>query len=67
MYINSQKVNITKAYTFPTTGSNEVTFKLTEQINFDYLFKDITALTSIKILPVNSNSILEIESMKNPF
>ena len=64
IYINKTKIKFSKEYKFEEAKTYEVQFKLYEEINMDYMFKDVTDLTSVIML---SNDNLGISSMKSAF
>ena len=64
LYINKTKIKFSKEYKFEEAKTYEVQQKLYEEINMDYMFKDVTDLTSVILL---SNDKLRISSMKSAF
>jgi len=65
IFIDNEKINYTKEYTFSSTGVHLVEYKLYQKsINIDYMFKDITSLILIEM---SSDSQIYIESMSQSF
>ena len=64
IYINNEKIKNTKLYRFSSFGMNNVTFKLYENIQMDYMFQNAYYLFSVEM---NTNKNAKILSMKNTF
>ena len=63
--INEKKIGqYQKEYIFENTGENKIIFELYDDIDMDYMFKDIKALKSIELI---SKAEAKILSMKNSF
>ena len=64
IFISKKQVEFTKEYSFDNVGEFEVTFKLYDKINMNYMFKDVTTLKSIIMV---SNKDAQITSMVSTF
>ena len=64
IYINKKRVKYSKEYKPDGLGKLEVKFQLYSKINMDFMFKDISTLTSVIMI---STSNLDITSMVSTF
>ena len=64
MYIDGKKVNFSKEYQFDSVKEHKLKIKLYDDINMDYMFKDIIDLISVDM---NSHKKCKILSMKSTF
>ena len=65
IFINGKKLKqYQKEYIFDNLGDNRIKFELYEDLNMDFMFKDIKTLKSIELI---SNHEAKILSMKNTF
>ena len=62
IFIDNKSIQYMKFYLFPQTGENEVKFELYEDISIDSMFKDVSALISVKMITKNNLKILSMES-----
>ena len=61
-YINETKINNSKIYKFNTEGIYIIKFILNEEINMDYMFKNIESIETIKMSSNTNDKILSIKS-----
>jgi len=64
MFIGKEMVDFQKEHIFNESGIYEVKFKLYSKFNMDYMFKDVSALTSVIMI---SNNDAHITSMISTF
>ena len=64
IYIDNKKVSFTNEYKFNKAGLHNITYVLYEDINMDYMFKDVPELTSIILF---SEKNAKIKSMISAF
>ena len=62
IYIDGEEQKFTKKYLFPSIGSYEIKFELTDEINMDFMFEDVTALTRVEMFSENNLKITRFES-----
>ena len=63
LYIDEQKINQNlKEYIFNSSGAHKIKIDLHEDINMDYMFKDITNLINIEMFSKNKVKLLSMES-----
>ena len=63
LYIDEQKINQNlKEYIFNRSGDHKIKIDLHEDINMDYMFKDITSLINIEMFSKNEVKILSMKS-----
>ena len=63
IYIDKKKMEeISKGYEFSDYGEHEVIFELYEDINMDYMFKDIRELRSVEMNSIKNAKILSLKS-----
>ena len=55
IFINGKKIPFSKKYKFENVGEQLVTFDIYEDINMDYMFKDIPELFSVKMDSESTN------------
>ena len=67
--IGDEKIDFTKKYKFKKLNTVEVIFKIYDNINMDYMFKDVSALTSVVMLSTKgakaTSMISTFENCKN--
>ena len=62
--IDGEDIGYSKEYKFKTIGEHKVTFNLYENLNMDYMFKDVKDLISVEM---NSDKNCKITSMISTF
>ena len=62
IYIDNKKIKYNKEYKFNSTGIHYITFKLYNNLNMDYMFKDIQNLISVEMISKNNGQILSMIS-----
>ena len=67
LYINEEKINYNKEYKFKEIGQNKIRIDLYEDLNMDYMFKDVTNLTSVELKADKKNNNCKILSMISTF
>ena len=64
IFINDKRIPYSKSYKFNKTGMQLVKFDVPEDINMDFMFKNVSKLSSVTMFTKNHINIL---SMKNTF
>ena len=64
IYIGDTRIKFTKTYQFSDPGEHKIKFVLFEDINMDYMFRNISSLLSIWM---ESNKNAKVISMSNTF
>ena len=62
IYIDGTKIKYSKEYKFDSIGKHKVQFKLQNNINMDYMFKDVQDLISVEMISEQNCQILSMES-----
>ena len=62
IFIGDRTISFSNFYLFPQTGENELKFELYEDISINNMFKDVSALISVKMRTQNNLKILSMES-----
>ena len=58
IYIDEEKIKYSKIYKFNNTGYHKIEFKFYDNINMDYMFKNIKDLKNIEIFSIKICKIL---------
>ena len=64
IYINGQKIKYSKVYKFHNIGINKVRFDIYEDLEMDYMFKDVQEIISVEMF---SEKYCKIHSMISTF
>ena len=62
IYIDGNKIQYTKEYKFKDLGNHNIIYILYEDLNMDYMFKDVPDLISVKMKSENNCQILSMIS-----
>ena len=68
IYIDNKRIRYSKEYKFDTTGNHKIQIKLYNNINMDYMFKDVNELLSVEMVSDQNCQILSmISTFENCF
>ena len=62
IYINDKITKYSKSYKFNNLGKNNVTIKMYNKINIDYMFKDVKNIISVEMISQNNDKITSMIS-----
>ena len=62
IYINGNKEKYSKIYNFTSYGINHIDIKLYDNLNMDFMFKDISTLISVEMVSLNNTEIISMIS-----
>ena len=62
IYINGEKIDYSNYYNFKNIGSNNIQFKLYEDINMDNMFNNVSSLLSAEMIAAKKIKILSMIS-----
>ena len=57
IYIDGEKINFSKTYNIKSIGNHKIEFIFYDNLNMDYMFKDVEDLYKIEIISENSSKI----------
>ena len=62
IYIDDDKIPYNKIYNFNSTGYHKIEIKFYDNLNMDFMFKDIIYINKIEIISINNSKIFSIIS-----
>ena len=62
IYIDGEKINFSKTYNIKSIGNHKIEFIFYDNLNIDYMFKDVEDLYKIEIISENSSKIYSMIS-----
>ena len=62
IFIGKDRIKYSKNYKFSSIGNKEIVFKIYKEINMDYMFKNVSSLTSAILFSSQNTLILSMKS-----